>query len=295
MTQQTVENMVTREPVKLPAALSSVMSVSRGFQAPDPDRLRIVITGRPGCGKTSFVASNPRCLLIDLEKNSGTVIDPACQRAQIRASSTTAADDIRQAVRGFLTAYRTDTALQQAIGCVAFDSFDALVDIFSRDLSARNGGIDIGDIGGGHGKGYFKVRDELFGLLEDIHRAGLGWVLVAHQSLKEVNGVTVQALNVSKSFRDQLIRSRDLMFKMEVTSKIQQRTKSGAVITVESKNPADRRHVLITDTSTTAEDFDSPKSNVPIESGLTIPPKDGWATFREAYNKALAKRQAEGV
>jgi hypothetical protein len=56
-----------------------------------------------------------------------------------------------------------------------------------------------------------------------------GKVMVGkHQSLKEVNGVTVQALNVSKSFRDQLIRSRDLMFKMEATqAKIKTRTKSG--------------------------------------------------------------------
>ena len=294
MTTQTVENVITRKPVKLPAALSAAMNVSQGFKAPNPDTLNIVITGRPGCGKTSFVASNPRALLFDLERNSGTVIDPACTRVEIRPSSTTAADDFRRAIDSLIASYRTDTDLQGSIGTIVIDSFDALVDMFLRDLCAKFDLEDAGDYGGGHGKGYFKVGDELFGMFDRLGRVGLGVVLVAHQSLKDVGSVTVPALNVSKSFRDRLIRWRTLMFKMEVApGLIPSKTKSGVTINIPSKNPKDKRYVLITDTSTTAEDFDSPKSNVPMESGLSIPAKCGWATFQAAYQKAVEIRKAE--
>jgi hypothetical protein len=53
---------MTKRPVKLPAALTSKMRVCEPFEAPDLDSLFLVIQGRPGCGKSSLVASNPRAL-----------------------------------------------------------------------------------------------------------------------------------------------------------------------------------------------------------------------------------------
>lgn len=295
-TTQTTENMVTRKPVKLPAAMSNAMEVSRGFKEPDPDRMRIVITGRPGCGKTSFVASNPKCLLYDLERGSDTVIDPACTRLQIKAKSTTGADDLRRSISALVADYPNDSDLREFITTVAFDSFDALVKMFSRDLCVKHNLEDPGEFGGGHGKGYFKIGDEIFGMFDQLGRVGLGVILIAHQSLKEVNGVTVPALNVSASFRNRVIEWRTLMFKMEATpGMVTQSLKGGMKVKIPSKDPKDRQYVLITDTTTTAEDFDSPKSNVPIESGLVIPAVNGWATYRAAYERAVAIRREEGT
>jgi hypothetical protein len=294
MTQQVIENVVTRKPVKLPAALSNVMEVSQGFESPDPDSLRIVVTGRGGSGKTSFVASNPRCLLFDLERQPRTLIDPQATFVRLKTNSVHSADDLRKGIDAFLAAYRTDPTLRESIKTVAIDSFDVWVEWGLRELCAKFDLEDAGDYKGGHGKGYFKVRDDIFDTLDRIHRAGLGWVLVAHISLKEVGDVQVPALGVSKSFRDVLVRSRDLMFKIDcVPGVVEQKTKSGTVIKIPSKNPKDRRYVLITDTSTTAEDFDSPKCNVPVESGLVIPARGGWSAFRAAYSKAVDIRRNE--
>jgi len=295
MTQQTLENVITRKPVRLPAALSSVMEVSQGFESPNPDSLRVVVTGRGGCGKTSFLASNPRSIYFDLERQPWTVIDPACTRIRIRPASTTAADDLRKAVDGIVAAYRVDKDLQSSISTVTFDSFDSLVTMFLRDLCTKNKLDDAGDFGGGHGKGYFRVGDDIFGMFERLGTAGLGVHITAHQSLKDIGGNQIAALNVSKSFRDRLVHWRDLMFKMECTSTVATKTRSGATINMSSKDPKDRRYVLITDTSTTAEDYDSPKSNVPMESGLVIPAKGGWSTFRSAYQKAVELRRTEST
>jgi len=293
MTQQTVENMITRKPVKLPAALAGAMEVTQGFVAPDPDCMNIVITGRPGCGKTSFVSSNPRLLLFDLERGSETVIDPACIRLQVKRQSTTAADDLRRSITSLVAAYPLDKDMQSSISAVGFDSFDALVKMFSRDLCQKHNLEDPGEYKGGHGKGYFKIGDELFDMFEQLRRVGLGIVLTAHQALEDVAGVMVPTLNVSASYRNRLIQWRTLMFKMEsVQGKVKTRLKSGMSIETTSKDPKDRQFVLITDTSTTAEDYDSPKSNVPLESGLVIPARNGWGTYRDAYSRAVEIRRA---
>lgn len=296
MTTQQITNVVSKKPVKLPAALTGKMNVSSEFSPPDVDSMRIIVTGRPGCGKSSFVASNPRVLLFDLEKGAGTVIDPQCTRAELRLESKSAADDIMSAVDGFISAYKTDAALRESIKSIAFDSFDRLVELFLRDLCLKHGLEDAGEYKGGHGRGYFKVRDEIFGMLERIQRAGLGWILISHLTPKEVEGRTLATLAVSKSFRDNLVRSRDMMFRMECTQrKVKQKTKSGLEIEVASKNPNDRQYVLLTDTSSSADDFDSPKSCLPIESGLVIPAVGGWQTFRDAYAKAVERRRGEAV
>jgi hypothetical protein len=282
----------------LPAALTGKMKVCAPFEAPDLDSLFLVIQGRPGCGKSSLVASNPRCLLFDLEKNAGTVIDPAAERVEVRPTSTTAAKDIRAGVDGFLSAYRTDTALREAFSTIAFDSYDRLVEIFQHDLCREHGIEDPGEYKTGHGKGYFKVRDELFDMFERILRAGLGVVLTAHLGPQDIRipgkkePETHITLSVSKTFRNQLVRTRHMMFRIECQPvKVKKKTKGGVVLDLPSDDPTAREYVLITDTSTNPGDFDSPKATVPMGSSLVIPAVGGWQAIRNAYFGAVEVRR----
>jgi hypothetical protein len=272
---------MTKRPVKLPAALTSKMRV--------------------GCGKSSLVASNPRALFFDLEKNAGTVIDPAAERVEVRPASTTAAKDIRAGVDGFLSAYRTDAALREAFSAIAFDSYDRLVEIFLRDLCRENKLEDPGEYKGGHGKGYFVIRDELFDMFERILRAGLGVVLTAHLGPREIrvpgkkDPETLITLSVSKTFRDNLVRTRHMMFRMDCQPvMIEKKTAAGVKIRLPSDDPTARQYVLITDTSTNANDFDAPKASVPMGSGLVIPAIGGWQALRNAYAGAVEKRRNQG-
>lgn len=305
-TTQNVTNVITRRPVKLPAALSNRMRVCEPFEAPDLDSLFTVIQGRPACGKSSLVASNPRALLFDLEKNAGTVIDPAAARVEVRPTSTTAAKDIRAGVDGFLTAYRTDTALRESISAIAFDSYDRLVEIFMRDLCREYKIEDVGEYGGrdgksGHGKGYFKIRDELFDMFERILRVGLGVTLTAHLGPRDLRipgksePETHITLSVSKTFRDQLVRTRHMMFRIECQPvMVTKTTAAGVKIKLPSDDSNARQYVLITDTSTNANDFDAPKASVPMGSGLVIPAVGGWQVLRDAYAGAVETRRNQG-
>jgi len=297
-TTQSITNVMTKRAVKLPAALTSTMKVCEPFEASDLDSLFLVIQGRPGCGKSSLVASNPRCLFYDLEKNAGTVIDPAAERVEVRPASTTAARDIRASVDGFLAAYRTDTALREAFSMIAFDSFDRLVETFLHDLCREHNLEDPGEYKTGHGKGYFKVRDELFEMFERILRAGLGVTVTAHLGPRDIRvpgkaePESIVTLSVSKTFRDNLVRNRHMMFRMDCQPvKVTKTTAAGIKIKVPSSDPTAREYVLITDTSTNANDFDSPKASVPMGSGLVIPAVGGWQTLRDAYAGAVEKRR----
>lgn len=297
-TTQSVTNVMTKRAVKLPAALTGKMRVCAPFEAPDLDSLFLVIQGRPGCGKSSLVASNPRCLFFDLEKNTGTVIDPAAERVQVRPTSTTAAKDIRAGVDGFLSAYRTDTALRGAISTIAFDSYDRLVEIFLRDLCREHNLEDAGEYKTGHGKGYFKVRDELFDMFERILQAGLGVVLTAHLGPVDIRipgknePETHIALSVSKTFRNTLVRTRHMMFRIECQPvMVTKTTAAGVKIKLPSNDPSACEYVLITNTSIHANDFDSPKSSVPLGSKLVIPAAGGWQALRDAYAGAVETRR----
>jgi hypothetical protein len=280
-----IENVQTKQ-VVLPASVTSRMQHTTGFVSPDPNQLRVVIIGRPGCGKSAFVSSNPKAILFDLENNSYTVPDPAAQRLNIKTASASPADDIRESVNAILRQAKTDKALRESISTFAFDSFDVLVEIFLRDLCTKNGLEDAGDYGGGHGRGYFKVRDEIFDMLNRIRIAGFGWVLTAHLSLvetKQGSGVWVPKLNVSKTFRDTLVRSRDLTLRMDIVR--------GKPSKDDKAAGYEKMYVLKTETSAHAEDADGPKSNVPMDAKLVIPEINGWATFEDAYRRATEIRR----
>lgn len=298
-TQQT-ESMVTRAPVKLPRTITGKLAVKTGFDPKDFDSLFVVITGRPGCGKSSLVASNPRAILYDLELNAGSVIDPQATRLELDPNSTTAADDLRASIRGLIASYRSDAALRESVKTVEFDSFDRMVDIFQKDLCRKHNVEDVGDYKGGHGKGYFKVCDELFDLLTQLRLVGLGVVLTSHlgpKDLKSSDGSpvrTITTLCVSGTYRKALVQRRDLMLRVECTQrKIKTKLPSGVEIEQQSKNPNDRQYVVLADTSTTEDDFDSPKTPVPMESGLVLPPKGSWQAVRDAWNRAVDKRRQE--
>jgi len=292
-TTQSIVNVTANRRITLPAALSGRMDVSQGFDAPDLDSLRIVITGRGGTGKSNLAASNPRAVLFDLERQPRTLLDPQCTYARIKTTSTSPADDLSAAIEGLIDAYRRDVALQETLKTVAIDSFDTMVDIFTRQVCKEHGAKDIGDVGA-KGKGYALVRNRIFRLLDDVHAVGLGWVLIAHENLSEVGNATVPKLTVSPSFRDQLVRSRDMKFKMDcVPGNVMKKLKDGRQIPMLSKDPKDREYRMFIDTSIVPEQYDTPKSPVPIGSGLLIPGKGGWQTLRDAYAEAVEKRRAE--
>ena len=184
---------------------------------------------------------------------------------------------------------------------VSIDSLDELIGIFQRALCLRatHEGVvpEIGDMGGGHGKGYALVRESIFGMLDSIHRAGMGWACVAHTTVRTVmvdgKEVQVSGLAMSPSYMSALFRKCEHMMFIEhgvearrgkPTEKMvagKKRTSLGQVETVKVRKLKTRPGGLWQGGST-----NDVKVRVPLKTEYVLPEVGGWDLLAKAYGEA---------
>lgn len=149
------------------------LSITRG---PSAEPLRVVITGGPGVGKTTFAAGAPDVLFL-LASNEGSG-DLDIARIPI---ATWAA--LRSAVRQLGAEphpYRT----------VVLDTVDAFERLCWQHLCEQARKPTIEDVGGGYGKGYTAAVEEQQALLLDLDKLrarGIAVIALAHTAVKLYN------------------------------------------------------------------------------------------------------------
>lgn len=133
------------------------------------------VAGDNGVGKTTFVASFPSVLIIDLENGSKhldvsrisaeKVPDLAAFRALIKALKTTPHE------------YKT----------LAIDSVESLESLIFTSVCAEAHVASIEDVGGGYGKGYVRSREIMTEIMQDLQalqNMGITSILNAHTQIK---------------------------------------------------------------------------------------------------------------
>ncbi len=182
---------------------------------------------------------------------------------------------------------------------IAIDTIDELISIFQQALCLREQCLDVGDVGGGHGKGYAIVRDSIFGMLDKIYRAGMGWALIAHTTVKSVqvgkDTKQVSMLAISDSYKRAVFQKCEHMLFTEhgvdvikgpkevKIVKGRKITKPGQTTTVECRKLKTRPGGLWQGGNT-----NDVKVRVPIEDEIILPELGGWDLFTKAYEDAVA-------
>lgn len=285
---------------EIPKDLQGISGVQTGFDIPTVQQSRLVITGQPGAGKSTFLNSNPHLISLDPEQGGRTVADPQALRFTPPANT-----DPAQLDKAYLAF--ADKLIARKLGgrddfkMVCVDSLDELIGIFQRALclrAATDGMIpEIGDIGGGHGKGYAMVRESIFGMLDKIHRAGLGWACIAHTTIKTVTvdnkEVQVSGLAMSQSYMSALFRKCEHMMFIEhgiqvVPGKMVPVIVGARTINKPGKSTNQRVRKLKTRPGGLWQggSTNDVKVRVPLKNEYILPKVGGWGLFAEAYEEA---------
>lgn len=283
---------------EIPKDLQGIDGMRSGFVIPTAQQVRLVITGQPGSGKSTLLNSNPFLLSLDPERGGDTSADPKALRftpppdtdpAQLDLEYLKFVDKIiARKLRG-----------KDDIRMIAVDTIDEFIDIFLTALCLRKGVDDPIDLKDGSGNGYTIVRKAIFGMLDKVHRAGMGWAVIAHTKTKtvRVNGEErqVSGLSVSDSFKGAVFQKCEHMLFIEhgvdqIPGKDEVKVVNGKKIKKKGKPTIAKVRKMKTRPGGLwqGSETNDVKVRVPLKDELILPKVGGWEIFAKAYGDAVS-------
>lgn len=269
------------------------LDIQREF-APGPAwRRRIALLSHAGVGKTTWISSNPRTLILDFEDGAADVVCPAAHRISVRSVAQTTK------ILSDLASFGADP--QRPFDVIAFDTLDSWVELAIQDFCAQQKISDIGDFGA-RGAGYARVRTPLFQGLDSIWRAGYGWICTIHLSRTTITtGKTERTVvepALSESFRRAIFKRCQYLLYAE---------RRDVPVIVPTLNPKtgkpyvdekgkERQHSTGETTTEYRIEMSTPlsddrKARVPLATDLVVTETNGWQVYVDAYDTAVRNLQ----
>lgn len=155
------------------------------------------IIGINGVGKTTWAASFPKALVLDLENGSNHL-----DVARISGKDLQSLEAVRNALKELIEK-------SHDFQTVVIDSVEALEALICDAVCVEGKVSSIEEYGGGYGKGYTRTREimrEIFVDLNSLRAKGMTSVLVAHTQVKTINDPVL-----NQSYDWVLMRANDKM------------------------------------------------------------------------------------
>ncbi len=241
--------------------------------------------------------SNPFLLSLDPERGGDTAADPKALRFTPPPDTDPAQLDM-----AYLQFVDKLIARKQRgaddIKMIALDTIDEFIDIFLTALCLRKGVEDPIDLKDGSGNGYTVVRKALFGMLDRVHRAGMGWAVIAHTKTKTVRvggeERQVTGLSVSDSFKGAVFQKCEHMLFIEhgvetVAGTDEIKIVGGKKITKKGKTQTTKVRKMKTRPGGLwqGSETNDVKVRVPLRDEIILPKVGGWDTFAKVYGDAV--------
>lgn len=290
-------------PMTTPAVPSSYakLGVKSGYDPTPPTDLNFFIIGPSGEGKTTFVSSIPKTLILSFEKKGANGIPnsrahriPVGDRATLDAVFAQLEADAKNPARPYTR--------------VCFDTIDQMVEMMNPEIAAeyraktRWTGDDITEFGE-KGAGWAKLKSGCWEYFQRLEKAGYSWVCIGHVTEKTIT-INNQERTVSRvvlfdSFAKLITRNADVLatlysvVEQEATEITYNGKKLPGPMTDVVKVYMDMT-TMPTEKNTTLGKI----RNVPMmTSRLTLPAplsgKFGWDEFLDSYTSAVEKVKAQ--
>jgi hypothetical protein len=281
--------------MKLPDKYAK-LGVATGFVPTPADKLRIIVEGKTGDGKTTFVCGSPGTIILDLNQASGNVYD---RRAAACPISTW--EDYAAVKQMLLDDLKAKSCPFTRFAIDDMDSFIEMVDqhiVTEKREQFRNNPESVWNRissvleFGSEGAGYRILRTEVMKEVNQLFLAGLPWTLVC-QMKPNPAGTKETAMRIlmapsmfglvtisadmcvrlsSREASEDIITTRTIGGKQQ-TFKTGQRTCTKYFLSVRADNPmADEKRRILG-----------------LDADIELPPVGGWTTFERAYNTAIEK------
>jgi len=263
----------------IPAAYRQ-LGATIGYNPPPVKAIRVLLVSREGCGKTTFLNSIPRTLVLDFEHSAEYVRHPISGRLHVESY------EHLQSVYQLL---QTDAkANNRAFDRVCFDSVDEMVEMYSVSLSQEKD-VECIEEFGQKGAGHSLLRRRVLHDIEALYYAGYSWLVAGQLREKQISVrgkdltvwresmppglaaalrykcdffMTVNTLRQDTPiFKDQIIGGQKVRIQQGTETKV-----SFQLTTLSSEEINGKRRVVV--------------------DGLDIPERSGWQVFADAYTKA---------
>ena len=177
-------NTVTKiTPQTVPADYAA-LGVQSGYNPLPADKLRMFIVGPSGEGKTTFISSSPRTLVLDHEVGADGIPGSRAHRLSI-----TTPEKLEQIV---VKLEADGKKANRPYDRIVFDTIDQMVEMMNPHLakiqSAKRGQWEGDDITsfGDRGGGWAILKSGCWSYIQRVEKAGYTWTCVGHITEKNI-------------------------------------------------------------------------------------------------------------
>lgn len=300
------------KPPPLPSEWKA-LGATIGFDPCPPERLRIYVVGDHGCGKSTFVQSRPRNLVLSYEDSARFVSNPRSNRIDRERIPD------HKAYRRVWDQIVADASNpNRPFDCVTYDTVDHFLRILNLELVEKvnpkdsSGNLiqplkwdDITEYGTSRkgGKGWSMLYDALQKDLDVLSSLGYGWMCVSHlneKSLTRADGTDYTDIRISMPPGGTAIVCREADFIININHQFRKEavTVPASVKTIQGKQVPIPASVRYETTETWVAEaasvrVSSTKRRIDIPDEIPLPKKDGYTAFVAAYNAAVEHERKE--
>ena len=252
--------------------------------------LRMFLIGMPGEGKTTFISSIPKALILDYENGACGI--PFARAVRVHIDNP---EKHHQVMKKLIADGKAKTAPFKHI---VIDSIDQCVDMLGEELGTEKKVEHFSEYGD-KGAGWGLLRNRFWMDVEALQSAGYSWTIIGHMTEKTIRvnkqDITVQRPCIYDSINKLVYRNCDVFARMSSITKVErpdvEKIINGRPVNV--PGPETRTTTYYFDAAKTPSNYSGGKvRGVPsFKTRLILPDKDGWDIVNAEYNTAVAKEK----